>query len=74
MVKQLELDDYLKKKKGSRVVFFVALCLSVLLIIATVVCAILMPKNKVYATTDGSSITAITVDTNGEWYFSTTSS
>ena len=34
----------------------------------------LMPQNKIYATSDGSSITAITVDTNGEWYFSTTSS
>ena len=74
MVKQLELNDYLKKRKRSRVVFFVSLCLSVLLLIGTVVCAILMPKNKVYATTDGSSVTAITVDTNGEWYFSTTSS
>ena len=74
MVKQLELNDYLKRRKGSRLVFFVSLCLSVLLLIGTVVCAILMPKNKVYATADGSSVTAITVDTNGEWYFSTTSS
>jgi len=74
MVKQLELDDYLKKQKRSRVVFFVSLCLSVLLLIGTVVCAVLMPENKIYATSDGSSVTALTVDTNGEWYFSTTSS
>ena len=74
MVKQLELNDYLKKKKRSRVVFFVSLCLSVLLLIGTVICAALMPKNKIYATSDGSSVTALTVDTNGEWYFSTTSS
>ena len=74
MVKQLELNDYLKKRKRSRVVFFISLCLSVLLFIGTVVCAILMPNNKVYATSDGSSVTAITVDTSGEWYFSTTSS
>ncbi|MBR2337677.1 MAG: sugar ABC transporter permease [Clostridia bacterium] len=74
MVKQLELNDYLKKRKRSRVVFFVSLCLSILTLIGTVVCAVLMPKNKVYATSDGSTVTAITVDTDGEWYFSTTSS
>ena len=74
MVKQLELNDYLRKRRKSRVVFFVSLCLSVLLLIGTIVSVILLPKNKVYETTDGSSITAITVDTSGKWYFSTTSS
>ena len=74
MNEQLELNGYLKKRERSRVVFFVFLCLSVVLLIGTIVCAMLMPENKIYAMSDGSSATAITVDTNGEWYFSTTSS
>ena len=74
MVKQLELNDYFKRQRRSRAVFLVSLCLSVLMLVGTVICAVLMPKNKIYATSDGSSVTALTVDTNGEWYFSTTSS
>ena len=63
-----------KSQKRAKFVFFVGLVLTIGLIVSTIVLSTFMPKNRIYDTGDGSSVSSLSLDTDGKCYFSTTSS
>ena len=75
MIESTQKNEEIKKsQKRAKVVFFCGIVLTIALIACTIVLASLIPKNRIYDTGDGSSVSSLSLDTDGKSYFSTTSS